>query len=343
MGVWIYMLTALTAAVFSALLGFWVIPLLRRIKFGQTIIDIGPVWHKQKKDGIATMGGIMFIVGISAAFVTGLVMSYNEGNIDFSGVGGLNFQKAVSGLIMALCFGFIGFLDDFIKVAKKRNAGLSPKQKVVLQVMVIAGYFTIKIVSGDTRTFIEVPFFGNLELWYFYYIIMGLGILYMVNAVNLTDGIDGLCSGVSLTYFAAFMLICNLSLYNELAILAAAAAGGCLGFLFWNFNPAKVFMGDTGSMFLGGLVCALGVGAKAEVFMVLTGAVYIFEALSVLIQTTWFKITKKAYGKGRRIFKMTPIHHSLELRGWSEPKIVFLFSGLTALGGIVSIVLLTQL
>ncbi|MDR1755288.1 MAG: phospho-N-acetylmuramoyl-pentapeptide-transferase [Eubacterium sp.] len=340
MDIWIYLITATTSVIFTGVLGFWLIPLLKRMKYGQTIIDIGPVWHKRNKEGIATMGGIMFIIGISLAFLIGMSLLWQKGILSFSGVGPINIQKAVSGLIMSLCFGFVGFIDDYIKVRKKQNEGLKPIQKIMLQVMIIAGYFTLKILSGDTGTSIYFPFLGSLDFWYFYYVIMGLGILYMINAVNFTDGVDGLCGGVSLTYFASFMIICQLLKYNELSILAAAAAGGCLGFLFWNFNPAKVFMGDTGSMFLGGLVCALGLGTNCEVLMVLTGIIYVWEAISVLIQTTYFKITKIIYGNGKRIFKMTPIHHSLEMSGWSEPKIVFLFAGITALGGVISIVLI---
>jgi len=319
--------TAAIALVLTAALGFPLIPMLRRLKFGQTILDIGPAWHKSKQ-GTPTMGGFMFIVGIVAAFMIGMIMLWHNGGIVFDSVGYLKFFNAVSGVIMAVCFGFTGFLDDWIKVRKRRNEGLSVNQKLIIQAFIVAAYFTSKVIAGDRNTTVVFPLIGQLDLWLFYYVVMGLGIIYIVNAVNLTDGADGLCSSVTLMYAIAFMFICNLLKLGELGVLAFALAGGCIGFLFWNFHPAKVFMGDTGSMFLGGIVCAIGVGAKCEVVMVIAAAVYIWEALTVLIQTTYFKATG-----GKRLFKMTPIHHSFELRGWKETKIVLAFSLMAAVFG----------
>ena len=323
---------AAIALVVTAMLGFFVIPALRRLKYGQTILEIGPVWHKDKKQGIPTMGGVMFIVGSVIAFGSGLLILWGKGLLGFDEVGNVNFFKSISGMLMALCFGFVGFLDDYIKVRKKRNEGLTANQKIIFQVMIIAAYFTARVMSGDTSTAITFPFFGQLDLWYFYYLIMGLAILYLVNAVNITDGIDGLCGSVTLIYCAAFMVICSILGFTELSVLSVAVAGGCLGFLVWNFYPAKVIMGDTGSMFLGGIVCALGIGAGAEVAMVFAAAVYIWEALTVLIQVAYFKFTK-----GRRLFRMTPIHHSFELRGWKEIKIVMVFSLIAVIGGVIAI------
>lgn len=315
---------AVIAAVISfavtALLGFAVIPALRRLKFGQTILDIGPAWHKSK-EGTPTMGGVMFIAGVIIAFSAGIFTLWVNGDIKLDGVGAQNLFKAISAVIMAILFGFIGFVDDFIKVKKKRNEGLTPIQKIIMQVMVIIAYFVSRVMAGDTSTAITFPFLGSLDLWYFYYIIMGLGILYLVNAVNLTDGVDGLCSSVTLVYCAAYLVICALMQFTEMSVVAAAAGAGCLGFMVWNLHPAKVMMGDTGSMFLGGIVCAMGIGTGTEFIMVVCCAVYIWEALSVLIQMTYFKITK-----GKRLFKMTPIHHSFEIRGWKEGKIVAVFS-----------------
>jgi phospho-N-acetylmuramoyl-pentapeptide-transferase len=311
------------------LLGFPLIPALRRLKFGQTILDIGPAWHKEKKQGTPTMGGFMFIIGILAAFSLGIFMLWRENLITFShSIGKREFFRAISGVLMALCFAFMGFLDDWIKVRKKRNEGLSVNQKLFLQVFIVAAYFTSRILAGDTSTTINFSIFGAVDFWYFYYVIMGLGIIYIVNAVNITDGVDGLCGSVTVVYCAAFTVISGLLYMNELSVLAAATAGGCIGFLIWNFNPAKVFMGDTGSLFLGGIVCALGLGANAELVMVIAASVYIWEALTVLIQTTYFKVTG-----GRRLFKMTPIHHSFELRGWKETKIVLVFSIIAAAFG----------
>ncbi len=304
----------------TALLGFAAIPALKRLKFGQTILDIGPAWHKSK-EGTPTMGGVMFISGSVIAFAAGIALLWVQGVITLDGAGGLRLLNAISAVIMALCFGFIGFVDDLIKVKKKRNEGLTPIQKIIMQVLVIAAYFASRVTAGDTSTVITFPFLGQLDLWYFYYLIMGLGILYLVNAVNLTDGVDGLCSSVTVVYCAAYLAVCAMAGFAEMSIVAASVAAGCLGFLVWNFHPAKVMMGDTGSMFLGGAVAALGIGTKTEFIMVVCAAVYIWEALSVLIQMTYFKITK-----GKRLFKMTPIHHSFEIRGWKEEKIVGVFS-----------------
>lgn len=334
MDLWTSILTAAAAVIVTGLLGFIVIPALRRLKYGQTILDIGPVWHKEKKQGIPTMGGVMFIIGIIVAYSAGLFMLNAKGMLSLDSAGAVNLFKGISGLLLAVFLAFVGFLDDYIKVKKKKNEGLTENQKLVMQVFIVAAYFTSRVFSGDTSTVISFPFLGQLDLWYFYYVVMGLGILFIVNAVNFTDGIDGLCPSVTLVYCAAFMIICNIFSFAELELLSIATAGGCLGFLIWNFYPAKVFMGDTGSMFLGGIVCALGIGAGCEVLMVIAGGVYIWEAVTVLIQRTYFKLTH-----GKRIFKMTPIHHSFEMRGWKEVKIVLTFSGIGVVLGVIAVLL----
>lgn len=331
---WIILITAAAALTATALLGFAAVPMLRKLKFGQTILDIGPAWHKKEKQGTPTMGGIMFIPGIAAAFAVGMGMLAATGRISLEQTEAMNYVNAVSGLIMALMFGLIGFIDDFTKIRRKQNEGLTPTQKIVLQILVIAAYFTVRILAGNTSTVVNLPFLGTLDLWFFYYILIGLAILYLVNAVNLTDGIDGLCTSVTFVYCAAFIVITAMLNAVGLTVLAAAAAGGCLGFLIWNAHPAKVFMGDTGSLFFGGIVVALGIGANAEALMVIAAAVYIWEALTVLIQTTYFKLTH-----GKRLFKMTPIHHSFELRGWKEGKIVAVFSLIGLAAGIAAAVL----
>ena len=313
-------ITAVLSFGITALLGFVAIPALKKLKFGQTILDIGPAWHKSK-NGTPTMGGVMFIAGVIISFAAGIAILWASGAIKLDVTGSQQLIKAISAVIMAVLFGFIGFVDDFIKVKKKRNEGLTPIQKIIMQVLVIAAFFTSRIISGDTSTTIDFPFLGQLDLWYFYYIIMGLGILYLVNAVNLTDGVDGLCSSVTLVYCGAYIVICSLVGMQEMGLVAAAAGAGCLGFMVWNLHPAKVMMGDTGSMFLGGIVTAVGIGTGTEFIMVICCAIYIWEALSVLIQMTYFKITH-----GKRLFKMTPIHHSFEIRGWKEGKIVAVFS-----------------
>lgn len=331
---WIILITAAVALIATALLGFAAIPMLRKLKFGQTILDIGPAWHKKEKQGTPTMGGILFIPAIAAAFAVGIGMLAANGMISLEQTEAMNYVNAVSGLIMAVLFGAIGFIDDFTKIRRKQNEGLTPTQKIILQVLVIAAYFTVRILAGNTSTVVNLPFLGSLDLWFFYYILMGLAILYLVNAVNLTDGIDGLCTSVTLVYCAAFLIITAALNAVGLTVLAAATGGGCLGFLIWNAHPAKVFMGDTGSLFFGGIVVALGIGSNAEVLMVIAAAVYIWEALTVLIQTTYFKITH-----GKRLFKMTPIHHSFEIRGWKEGKIVAVFSLLGVLAGAVAVLL----
>ena len=333
MNLWIVLTVAVVSAAVTACMGCWLIPVLRKLKYGQTILDIGPNWHK-KKEGTPTMGGLMFYIGITASFIAGYVILYLNDLISFDTLGFSGAMRGISGLIMALCFGFVGFIDDYIKIRKKRNEGLTVIQKIVLQVLIIAAYFTSRVLGGDTSTVLNIPFLGQIDLYFFYYILMGLVILYLVNAVNLTDGIDGLCSSVSFVYFIVFAVItAQIQLYG-MTVLSVASAGGVLGFLMWNFPPAKVFMGDTGSLFLGGLVCSLGVGCGCEIIMIVAAAVFIWEALTVLIQTTYFKITH-----GKRIFKMTPIHHSFEMRGWSEVKIDALFSGLAMLAGAAAILL----
>lgn len=330
--------TALTAVIITGLLGILIIPWLRKLKFGQTILDIGPIWHKKDKQGTPTMGGILFIIGTVVAFVVGMILLNINGLISFENASLQQFILTVSSIIAAFLFGFIGFIDDFIKVKKKQNEGLTATQKIIFQVLVIAAFFTVRYMAGDTSTVISFPFLGQLDLWYFYYIVMGLGILYIVNAVNLTDGIDGLCSSVTFIYCIAFAIISAMLNFYGFTVLSVATAGGCLGFLIWNLHPAKVFMGDTGSMFLGGIVAVMGVAMNVEVLMVIASAVYIWEALTVLIQTTYFKLTH-----GKRLFKMTPIHHSFEIRGWKENKIVIVFSLIGAAAGTASILLVNGL
>ncbi|HBI52617.1 MAG TPA: phospho-N-acetylmuramoyl-pentapeptide-transferase [Ruminococcaceae bacterium] len=326
--------TAAAAVIITAVLGFALIPWLRKLKFGQTILDIGPAWHKKSKQGTPTMGGMMFVVGTTAAITIGMILLAVNGLLGTDELALKDMAGVISVFAAAFFFGFIGFIDDFIKVKKKQNEGLTAMQKIIMQVLVIAAFFTARVISGDTSTVIKFPFIGELDLWYFYYIIMGLGILYIVNAVNLTDGIDGLCSSVTFVYMIAFAVISAMLGFAGYTIIAVATAGGCLGFLIWNWKPAKVFMGDTGSMYLGGMVAMLGIALHVEVLMVIAAAVYIWEALTVLIQMTYFKITH-----GKRLFKMTPIHHSFELRGWKEQKIVIVFSAIGAVAGTAAVLL----
>ncbi|MDR2909482.1 MAG: phospho-N-acetylmuramoyl-pentapeptide-transferase [Oscillospiraceae bacterium] len=321
---------AVLAFLITALTGFWLIPVLRRLKYGQTILEIGPKWHL-KKQGIPTMGGIMFIAGIA---VSVLVVFWLP-----AGGGGLGLTVTVPegmgiilGLIMALAYGMVGFVDDYIKVVKKRNMGLNARQKMMMQFFIAILYLTGLYLAGERSTIVFVPFMGQWDMGLIYYPLATLGIVYLVNVVNLTDGIDGLCSSVTFVAALGFLGIATFMRMEGMVILAAALAGGTLGFLMWNFYPARVFMGDTGSLFLGGMVVALAFGLGIPVFLIFMGIVYILEGLSVLIQVTWFKITKKRYGEGRRVFKMSPIHHHYEMKGWSETKIVAVFSLIETLG-----------
>ena len=325
--------SAITAFVVTALTGFWLIPMLRRLKYGQTILDIGPKWH-MKKQGIPTMGGLMFVAGITIAIVTGLLV-LNPDPRESMGV--------VLGLVMALAYGMVGFVDDYVKVVKKRNLGLNVRQKMVMQFFIAALYMSGLWLSGDRSTVVFLPFMDRLDMGLAFYPLAIVGIVYLVNVVNLTDGLDGLCSSVTFISALGFLGIATYFTAQGMAMFAAALAGGCLGFLVWNFYPAKVFMGDTGSLFLGGLVVALAFGLGVPIFLLLLGVVYIFEGLSVLIQVGWFKITKRKYGQGRRIFKMSPIHHHYEMKGWSEAKVVSVFSLIQMVGSIAAVIAATRL
>lgn len=340
--IWTNVLAALAAFLITWLLGIWFIPLLHKLKYGQTILDIGPKWHKEKKQGTPTMGGIMFIIAVLLSFVVGIIIHYFTNTSSPLAV--QEVIRSSAGFVLALFMGFMGFLDDFIKVKKKQNEGLSVIQKTILQVLIIAAYFATLYLSGDTSTVITFPWGWQWDMGLLYYPVMGVVVYYIVNAVNLTDGIDGLCSCVTVVYMAAFAVISTVVGAFGHTLLSMCVAGGCIGFLMWNFPPAKVFMGDTGSMFLGGAVCALGIGCNAEVLMIIAALVYIMEALSVVIQVTVFKITKKINHttEGKRLFKMTPIHHHFELSKWSEIKIDIVFSLVAAVcgGGAVALAFL---
>lgn len=306
----------------TAVLGKWMIPFLHKLRFGQTIREVGPSWHKDKQ-GTPTMGGLMFIIGICVAVCLCVPIFYTVGVSETM----LLEVKVFAGLAMAVAFGAIGFIDDYISVIKKRNLGLTEKQKLVLQFAVAVAYLaSVKMAGGSTATII--PFVGKIDLGFGYYIISAILIVGLVNAVNFTDGIDGLNSTVSFFVFITLALCAALRSMNGLSAMGLAAAAACIGFLIWNFHPAKVFMGDTGSLFLGGMVAALAFGADVPVLLLPMGIVYWMEIVSVVIQVTYFKLTH-----GKRVFKMTPIHHHFEMCGWSEVKICVVFGIIALLGG----------
>ncbi|WOC31509.1 MULTISPECIES: phospho-N-acetylmuramoyl-pentapeptide-transferase [Caproicibacterium] len=322
-------LAAAVAFAVTALLGKWMVPFLHKINFGQTIREVGPKWH-QKKNGTPTMGGFQFIIGILLALAAALPLTLTGSKTLSDDMAG---TRVIGGYLLALAFGGIGFLDDYIKVVKKRNLGLTVLQKLALQCVAAGGYlFALKL--GGMSSVTMIPFAGPVDFGIWFWIVAFLGIIGIVNAVNFTDGIDGLNGSVTFFVSVFFMIIAGMLKCAGMGVLAAACAGGCLGFLVWNFYPAKVFMGDTGSLFLGGMVCAMGFGLNLPILILLVGLIYIIEILSVVLQVTYFKATH-----GKRLFKMTPIHHSFEMRGWSEVKICAVFSTVTAVAGVLSVFL----
>lgn len=310
----------------TAIVGIFIIPILHQFKFGQTIREIGPAWHK-KKQGTPTMGGIMFIIGISVAFTAVISLSY----FNIGAETRLVATKVIGGLLMAICFGAVGFLDDYISIKKKRNLGLTEKQKLFFQFLIAGTYLVSVYLAGGTSETI-IPLIGSFDLGVFYYVLAILIIVGMVNAVNFTDGVDGLCGTVTFVFGITFMVASVILGYTGNAILCACTAGACLGFLVWNFNPAKVFMGDTGSLFLGGIVCAVAFAINMPILILPVGIIYIAEILSVVLQVSYFKLTK-----GKRLFKMSPIHHHFEMCSWSENKICGVFGLITAIGGVIAI------
>ncbi len=326
---------AVVAFAISFALGYVVIPFLHKLKFGQTILEIGPKWHKNKQ-GTPTMGGILFIVGTLVAFgVVVLIDKFLGGDII-----GTNeiVEKSMNikvwgGLVMALGFAFIGFLDDYIKVVKKRNMGLTILQKTILQIVLMVGYLLTLYINDPTGSMF-IPFVGMIETGIFFWVI-GVAVIYCTtNAVNFTDGIDGLCGSVTVTAAVSFIVIGALRNCLGVSLLAAALAGGLVGYLIWNWHPAKVMMGDLGSMFLGGMIVALSYAIDCPFIILLIGIIYVAEFGSDIIQIGYFKLTH-----GKRIFKMAPIHHHFEMCGWKEVKIVKIFSLVNLLGGIAAILL----
>ena len=297
------------------------IPALHRLHFGQTIREEGPTWHN-KKNGTPTMGGLGFIFGILVTLGLVWVIFHSRAP---QVLGPQQLAAGMMVLFLAFGSGVIGFLDDFIKVVKHRNLGLTAPQKIVLQVAVTVGFLVGLHALGLLSTQVMLPVFGTVELGVFFYPIAFFGTIFMVNAVNLTDGLDGLCTSVTFVSMLGYLLAGSLLGFVHVSVIASAAAGACAGFLVWNFYPAKV--GDTGSMFFGGLVTALAFVMDRPELVLFFGIVYIWDAITVVIQRLYFKATH-----GKRIFKMTPIHHAFEMRGWREVKIDGFFALLAAVG-----------
>ncbi|CAM4332967.1 phospho-N-acetylmuramoyl-pentapeptide-transferase [Paenibacillus macerans] len=280
-----------------------IIPLLKRLKFGQQIRGEGPQSH-QKKAGTPTMGGVIILLAFTLSF-----LKFSVINTDFYVL-----------LIATLGFGLVGFLDDYIKIVFKRSLGLTPRQKLFGQLL-FAGIMCALLISEGHSTAIGIPGTGwsfDLGGWFYYPFIIVM-MLAISNAVNFTDGVDGLLSGVSAIAFGAYAVIAMQATSLSSAVCAAAMIGAVLGFLVFNAHPAKVFMGDTGSLGIGGAIGAIAVITKSELLFLVIGGIFVIEMLSVVIQVTSFKT------RGKRIFKMSPIHHHFELSGWSEWRVVVTF------------------
>lgn len=326
----------------TAGLGFIIIPWLRKLKFGQTILDIGPSWHKSKQ-GTPNMGGLMFIIGILVASVVALLTFHFTGGTIETTVGDVLAKRdlvlIIAGLGLALGCGIVGFTDDFIKIKLKRNEGLSAKQKTLGQLIMTLGYTLTLWLSHNTVWIL--PFIGpvNFEQNIFTGVVFWLVSIFIiygcVNSVNLTDGIDGLCSSVTATVAITMIIASVMMKFAGLGIVAGALLGGVCGFLCWNWNPAKTFMGDTGSLFLGGIVVALGYAIKCPILLLPIGIVYVCETMSDIIQIGYFKLTH-----GKRVFKMAPIHHHFEMCGWKEKKICVIFSLVNAIGCATALLLM---
>ena len=300
--------TGLIACALSALIGFLLLPVLRALKAGQSIREVGPTWHNNKA-GTPMMGGLMFIFALIICLLIAIPV--------------MEDYSVFYVLALALCFGFVGFLDDFTKVKFKRNLGLTAIQKMLLQMAVSAIFLYALYRQGTLVTDLYIPFVNvTITMHPLVYIFIAMFIMVgCVNAVNLTDGVDGLCGSVTVPVMVFFTAAAVAQNKLDLALMPAALVGALIAYLFYNWHPAKVFMGDTGSLFLGGAVCALAFALNMPLILVLVGFVYFLETLSVILQVGYFKLTH-----GKRLFKMSPIHHHFEMCGWKEVKIVLVFT-----------------
>lgn len=311
-------------------IGVFLVPFLRRIKAGQSIKTDGPTWH-MSKNGTPTMGGVMFIAAVAVVCLT----------VGFSSMLAGDYGHIFC-LLFALVFGAIGFLDDYEKLKKKQNLGLTAGKKFLLQLVAAVAFIFLMRKFGYVTPNLYIPFW-NVSVPIpepVYVIFAAFVIVGTVNAVNLTDGVDGLATGTSFPVCVFFVVVTMLwgETYLSLGIFASGLAGGLLGFLLYNFNPAKVFMGDTGSLFLGGAIAAMAFAYDMPLILVTLGIVYIIETLSDIIQVSVFKLTH-----GKRVFKMAPFHHHLEMGGWTgkkwkERELFALFTGISTVFAILSFI-----
>ena len=304
------------ALLISIFAGRKIIAWLQKKQIGETIRDLGLEGQMQKK-GTPTMGGVIIFISLVIPVLL---------------LGDLRNIYTILLLVSTVWFFLVGFADDYIKVVKKRNLGLTEIQKTVPQIVLIVAYLVALYMNG--LTYMKIPFVGAVDLKWFFWI-FGIAVIYgAVNAVNFTDGVDGLCASVTSTAAIAFCIAALMTKFMGISVLAAALAGGCLGYLIWNYYPSKVMMGDTGSMFLGGMVVALAYAIDCPLILVFFGIIYVIEALSDVLQIGYFKLTH-----GKRIFKMAPIHHHFEMCGWKERKIVTIFSLVNILGCVIGLAL----
>jgi len=316
----------------------FIIPLLRKLKAGQQIIqDMGPTWHKSKQ-GTPTMGGLIFACAVILVYLIFGFTFYSKGG----GVSGASIPSSgITCLLTSVLLSMMGFSDDFIKIRKKNNAGLSEIQKLILQIIICAAFLIFNAIRTGGNTFISFDFpswTGSLggimiNLGIFWYALAMFIMVGFTNAVNLTDGLDGLCTSVSIPVCLFFVFASLIKGAYDITVLSAALTGALIAFLVFNWHPCKIMMGDTGSMFIGGLITTFAFALDMPLVLVFVGIIYLIEAFSVIIQRVYFKITH-----GKRIFKMTPIHHSFEMSGWSEEKICFLFAGISLVACVIAAV-----
>ena len=305
---------------FATGFGKYYIPWLRRQKANQEIKS-EVEWHKSKA-GTPTMGGVMFILGVLLSLLTIGFPSMMQGRFVHLFV-----------FLFALVFGAIGFLDDWEKIKNSQNMGLTASMKFLLQLSAALVFIFLMRRIGFVRPNLYIPFVGTtvpIPEW-LYFIFAAFVIVGTVNAVNLTDGVDGLVGSVTFFVAVSFMLVASKVYSLGVTAVSAVVAGACLGFLLWNFHPARVFMGDTGSLFLGGIVCALAFAVNMPILLLPLGIIYLCEMFSVMLQVGYFKLTH-----GKRLFRMAPIHHHFEMCGWSEVKVVGVFSLVTAGFGVLA-------
>ena len=306
------LITAVASLILTALIGYLILPVLRALKAGQSIREVGPTWHNYKA-GTPMMGGLMFIFSLIILLLAALptVADYSVYYV----------------LALGLCFGLVGFLDDFNKIKFKRNLGLTSLQKMMLQLAVSALFLYLLYRQGTLVNSIYIPFVNiSIDIHPMLYIFFAMFVMVgCVNAVNLTDGVDGLSSSVTLPVMVFFTAAAYAQNRLDLALMPATLLGGLVAYLFYNWHPAKVFMGDTGSLFLGGIVCGLAFALNMPLVLILVGFVYLMETLSVILQVGYFKLTH-----GKRLFKMSPIHHHFEMCGWKETRIVLTFAAVSA-------------